>query len=146
MLLSTKGRYGLKAVYLVSKFYGEKPVPLSYISDVQNVSRDYLEQIFITLRNDNILTSVRGAHGGYKLARSPDEITVGDIIRSLEGNLAPSECLSNENYECPDKKECATKYVWDELKNSLDNVLDTITLQDMLDKDEKGGNYEKNIC
>lgn len=130
MLLSTKGRYGLKAVYLVAKSFNEKPVPISYVVETYDYSRDYLEQIFITLRNDNILESVRGAHGGYKLARSPDEITVGDIIRSLEGNLSPSECV--EDYNCPNSSECATNFVFSELKNSVDSILDSITLQDML--------------
>ena len=133
MKLSTRGRYGLKAIYQLSQHYGDGPIPLKSIADKENLSESYLEQLFGTLRRNNLLESVRGAQGGYMLSREPNKITVGEVLRILEGDLAPADCIGAEDFECKNEEDCVTKNVWLKIKNSIDEVVDSITLQDMLD-------------
>lgn len=134
MRLSTRGRYGLKAMYQLAIHYGEGPVALKQIADKENLSENYLEQLVSQLRREGLLKSVRGAQGGYMLAMPPNEITVGNVLRVLEGNLAPADCIIEEDYECEKEENCITKFVWIKIKESIDEVVDSITLQDMLDK------------
>lgn len=132
MRLSTKGRYGLMAMFELALEYGNGPIPLRNIAAKQDLSDNYLEQLFSTLRKDELLNSVRGAQGGYMLARRPDDITVGDILRSLEGDLSPADCASDEAIDCIKEDSCATKMVLVKIKNSIDEVIDSITLADMI--------------
>lgn len=136
MKLSTKGRYGLKAMfYLALNFEKNSPTPIKEIADDQKISEAYLEQIFSKLRRENIIKSIRGAQGGYLLARLPKNITVGDVIKALEGDLAPSDCaIEGENHICDNEKTCVTKTVWVKIRDSVNNVIDNITLQDMVDE------------
>lgn len=137
MKLSTRGRYGLKAMYQLACHYGEGPIPLNSIADEQDLSENYLEQLVATLRKEGLLNSVRGAQGGYMLAKPPEDITVGNILRILEGNLAPADCVIDEEYECAKEESCVTKLVWMRIRDSIDEVIDSITLKDMLDESEK---------
>ena len=137
MKLSTRGRYGLKAMYQLATHYGEGPIPLNSIAEEQNLSENYLEQLVSILRKEGLLNSVRGAQGGYMLASSPEDITVGNVLRVLEGNLAPTDCVMNEEYECEKEENCVTKLVWMRIRDSIDEVVDSITLQDMLDESDK---------
>lgn len=138
MKLSTRGRYGLKAIYELALHYGEGPIPLKEIAENQNLSESYLEQLFLALRKDKIIKSVRGAQGGYLLAREPKDITVGEVLRCLEGNIAPSACLDeDENINCAELDQCITRFVWAEIKDSIEEVIDSITLEDMLQLDNK---------
>ncbi|NMA85696.1 MAG: Rrf2 family transcriptional regulator [Tissierellia bacterium] len=137
MKLSTRGRYGLKAMYQLATHYGEGPIPLKQIADKENLSENYLEQLVSQLRREGLLESVRGAQGGYMLAMSPEEITVGNVLRVLEGNLAPADCIIEEDSGCENEENCITKFVWIKIKDSIDEVVDSITLQDMLDKSIK---------
>lgn len=132
MKLSTKGRYGLMAMFELGLKYGEGPISLRSIAEKQMLSDSYLEQLFSTLRKDGLITSVRGAQGGYMLAREPKDITVGNILRSLEGNLAPADCAADETIECIKEENCATKLVLIKIKDSIDEVVDSITLEDMI--------------
>src|SRR5699024_11022769 len=100
MRLSTRGRYGLKAMYQLAMHYGEGPIHLKQIADKENLSENYLEQLVSQLRREGLLNSVRGAQGGYMLAMPPKDITVGNILRILEGNLAPADCIIEDDYEC----------------------------------------------
>ncbi len=146
MKLSTRGRYGLKAIYELALHYGEGPIPLNEVANKQKLSESYLEQLFLSLRKDKLIKSVRGAQGGYMLNRKPEDITVGDVLRCLEGNIAPALCLEDGvKEECSMSDECITKYVWSEIKNSLDNVIDSITLEDMINKDNKNISIVKEI-
>lgn len=142
MKLSTKGRYGLKAMfYLALNFEKNSPTPIKEIADDQKISEAYLEQIFSKLRRENIIKSIRGSHGGYLLARLPKNITVGDVIKALEGDLAPSDCaIEGENNICDNEKTCVTKTVWVKIRDSVNNVIDNITLQDMVDEYYNGRN------
>lgn len=135
MKLSTKGRYGLKAIYeLALKINDNMPLPIKTIAEKIGVSELYLEQIFSVLKKNELVKSVRGAQGGYLLAKHPSDITVGDVIRALEGPVAPASCVSGEQAPCMNADECVTKIVWEKMKSSMDECMDAITLQDMLDK------------
>lgn len=137
MKLSTRGRYGLKAMFQLALHYGEGPISLNQIADKQSLSESYLEQLFSVLRKENLINSVRGAQGGYMLSRTPDKITVGAVLRSLEGNMAISDCVLDENSDCSREDSCVTKLVWIKIKDSIDEVIDSITLQDMIDDENK---------
>lgn len=132
MKISTKGRYGLMAMFQLALEYGNGPVPLKSIALKQNISDSYLEQLFSILRRDKLLESVRGAQGGYMLAKAPEKITVGHILRSLEGDLAPADCATDKA-ECLKEDNCASKLVFIKIKRSIDEVIDSITLQDMIE-------------
>lgn len=138
MKLSTKGRYGMKAMFDLALHYGNGPISLKSIAERQEISDHYLEQLIATLRKANLVKSVRGAQGGYMLASEPQNITVGDIIRTLEGPLAPSDCVMEEDPKaCERANYCVTKVVWEKIRDSFNDVIDSITLQDMLDDHNK---------
>ncbi|MDF2503161.1 MULTISPECIES: Rrf2 family transcriptional regulator [Clostridium] len=131
MKLSTKGRYGVKAMVDLAINYGKLPVSIKTISERQSISEYYLEQLFSTLRKSNLIKSIRGAQGGYVLNKNPREITVNQILDILEGPIEISECL--EDGICSNSSCCATRLLWAKLKESIDNVTKSITLQDMVD-------------
>ncbi len=131
MKLSTKGRYGLMAMSELALEYGNGPISLKVIAQKQELSDNYLEQLFSVLKRDKLLDSVRGSQGGYMLSRPPKDITVGAILRSLEGSLAPASCVGDDDDCCKDDG-CATKLVLMKIKNSIDEVVDSITLEDMI--------------
>ncbi|MGL6107414.1 RrF2 family transcriptional regulator [Romboutsia sp.] len=137
MKLSTKGRYGLKAMFELSLNQNSDPVPLKYIAKKQNVSDQYLEQIFSALKKSGLVKSVRGAQGGYLLAKEPKDITVGDILVVLEGPVSLSDCVLDEDV-CENSNVCVTKVVWEKIKKGIEDVIESITLQDMID------DYNKN--
>lgn len=132
MILSTKGRYGLKMMYEFALSYGEGPMSLKEVAQKQQLSETYLEQIIAHLKKAGLVTSVRGAQGGYELKRKPEEITVGEIIRVLEGPLAPSECVIDDEPECSKAGFCVTRLIWEKIMDSINNVIDSITLKDMV--------------
>lgn len=138
MKLSTKGRYGVKAMVQLALDSEGGPVPLNSIADKQNISIHYLEQLFASLRKAGVIKSVRGAQGGYLLAHKPREITIGDIIRTLEGPLAPSDCVvDDDTKECANAECCVTRTIWERIRDSINDVVDSITLQDMIDDYKK---------
>lgn len=133
MKFSTKSRYGLRLmVELALNYSAEEPLPLSDIAQKQNLSEGYLEQLITSLRKSDLVHSVRGARGGYLLSRPPAEITAGDVIRALEGPLAPTDCVRED---CPEPCEradiCVTRHLWERVKNEISNVLDSTTLEDL---------------
>ena len=133
MKISTKGRYGLKAMYDLALHHGKMPVPLAQISERQDISLSYLEQLFSQLKKAKLVKSIRGAHGGYILNREPNEITVGNVLEVLEGTLVPVACASDPNHEHCDKSgDCVTKSIWEKIHRSISDVVDSITLQDMV--------------
>lgn len=131
MKLSTKGRYGVKAMVDLAIHFGDTPVSIKSISERQNISEFYLEQLFAPLRKVGLIRSVRGAQGGYVLNRQPSEITVADIIDVLEGPIEISTCI--EKGECDNEDICPTRLLWEKIKNSIDEVTNSVTLQDMAD-------------
>jgi len=134
MKLSTKGRYGLKAMFDLALNSMNGPESLTNISDRQKISLSYLEQLIAQLRKAGLVKSIRGAQGGYLLAKEPADITVGDIIRTLEGPLYLSECIdADEKQACGNADYCVTKIIWEKMRDSFNSVIDSITLQDMMD-------------
>jgi len=136
MKLSTKGRYGIHAMYDLAQFGSETPQPIKSIAERQNIPEAYLEQLIGQLRRSGLVKSVRGAQGGYLLSRSPAEITVGEVLRTLEGELAVVDCLMEED-ACHKACSCPTRVVWKKLRDGLNQIVDGITLQDMLDDYER---------
>ena len=138
MKLSTKGRYGVRAMFDLAQHMSEGTVSLKSIAERQGISEHYLEQLIAGLRKAGLVKSVRGAQGGYMLGREPEKITVGDIIRVLEGPIAPTDCVSEEDPECCSKSEfCITRPIWEQVRDSIADVLDSITLETMLQDAQK---------
>ena len=132
MKISTKGRYGVRATLELSLRYGSGPVMVREISESQEISERYLEQILNTLRTSGLVKSTRGAKGGYELAKAPSDISLGDIIKSLEGPLDVVSCTGD--YECGKEAQCATFYVWKEIKETIENILNSITLEELAER------------
>jgi len=128
MKISTKGRYGLTIMIELAKKYGDGPVPLKTIAQANDLSEHYLEQIVSPLRNAGLVKSIRGAYGGYILAREPKEITSGDVIRVLEGPIQLVEGIEDEE---PAKRE-----LWIRIRNAIKDVLDHTTLEDLANHSE----------
>lgn len=133
--LSTKGRYGLRAMIdLALHCQDGQTVALSEIAERQNLSLSYLEQLIASLRKAGIVNSIRGAQGGYVLARPVEEISVGDILRTLEGSLNIVNCgqLQEEN-RCNDSDFCVTKYVWQRISNSINDTVNSMALSELVE-------------
>jgi Rrf2 family cysteine metabolism transcriptional repressor len=143
MKLSTKGRYGVRAMVDLASNYGGAPVSIKTISKRENLSEYYLEQLFSPLRRANVIRSIRGAQGGYVLCKPPNEITVGDIMTILEGPIEIADCI--DGVECDSSDCCATKAVWEKIKNSIDSVMNSITLQDIINDHEAIKNKKSSI-
>ena len=138
MKVSTKGHYGVQAMFDLAQHFGEGPISLKSIAERQDLSEHYLEQLIASLRKAGLVKSVRGAQGGYTLSKGPDEIKVGDIIRVLEGPIAPVECVTEKGPEnCMKAEFCITRSVWERVRVSIEDVLDSITLADMCKDAEK---------
>lgn len=133
MKISTRGRYGLRALVELAALEGDACMPLRLIAQRHGMSEYYLEQLFSPLKKAGIVKSIRGAGGGYKLNRATDDISAGDVIRVLEGTLSPVDCLEDESYECPAAscETCNTRPVWEKLYAGVSEVLDTIRLSDL---------------
>lgn len=140
MKLSTRAEYGLRAMFELARQFGEGPVSLRSIAEKQDISENYLEQLMAVLRKSGLVESVRGAQGGYMLAAAPQEINVGDVIRVLEGPIAPMECVSeNSKKDCGRAGTCASRLVWERVRDSITKVLDGFTLSDMVEEGKKLG-------
>ena len=131
MKLSTKGRYGVKAMVELAIHYGDSPLSIKTISKRQGISEYYLEQLFSPLRKAKLINSIRGAQGGYILGREPKEIKVSDIMYVLEGPIEIADCI--EGVACNNIDCCATRLLWTKIKNSIDEVMEGVTLQDIVD-------------
>lgn len=132
MKISTKGRYALRMMIDLAQNKEEKPISIKEIAARQNISEKYLEQIISVLNKAGFVKSVRGPQGGYLLLKEPKEYTVGMILRLTEGSLAPVECLEYEQNDCPRKENCVTLKLWEKLDQSIKDVVDNVTLEDLL--------------
>ena len=130
MKLSTRGKYGLYAMFYLATQAGNGPQPLKAIAEI-GVPEQYLEQLLGNLRRAGLVTTVRGVQGGYQLARDSDQISVGDIIDATEGPLHLSECLQDTE-SCQKSGDCPARRVWSRLTSQINNLLQGITLKDML--------------
>lgn len=136
MRLSTKARYGVAAMYELSTGYdNDQLISIKEVAEKQDYSVAYLEQLFATLKKERLIASQRGSKGGYKLAKPPEKITIGDIIRALEGPIEFSECVGgSEDFSCDRSHVCVTKDIWKEINDNINSVIDNITLKDLLNK------------
>ena len=131
MKISTKGRYALRLMLDLAIQPGDSAVPLRDVAERQEISDKYLEQIVTQLARGGLVRSVRGAGGGYLLTRTPEEYTVGEILRQLEGNLAPVSCVSGGSC-CGRADRCVTLEVWQQIQEAVDNVVDNSTVADLV--------------
>ncbi len=144
MKLSTKCRYGARAVLEIARNYRDGPIKRRDIVKSQQISDSYLENILITLKNGGVINTIRGANGGYLLCRPPKEITLFEIVTLLEGSLAPVECLDNISV-CAKTDKCATRVVWDRLRKAKEDVLKDVTVQDLVDLEDKPAKSDYSI-
>lgn len=132
MKLSTKGRYGVRAMLDLAIYATNSHIALKSVAERQNVSELYLEQLMSTLRKAGLVKSVRGAQGGYSLAYEPEKITIGMILRVLEGSLSPVECIDDVQ-QCDRTYSCVTRQVWQKLYEAINETVDSFTLKDLVD-------------
>lgn len=135
MMISTKGRYALRLMLDLALNNNGEYISLRDIASRQKISIKYLEQIIRLLVPAGFVKSVRGANGGYKLAKSPDKYTVGMILRLTEGSLAPVACLEYEPNDCERADTCPTLFVWKQLYDAINNVVENITLSDLVNRE-----------
>lgn len=143
MKLSTKGRYGLRAVLDIALNQHGGPVTIHSIAQRQEISERYLEQLLITLKQNGIIKSIRGFQGGYILNKESRNITVGDVVQALEGPIAPVDCVADQKQStCSRIELCVTKKVWADLKNAMIQVLGSYTLEDLVQEANKSQSHE----
>jgi Rrf2 family protein len=137
-MLSRKAKYGLQAVFLLAKDYGKGPVLISELAGRAAIPKKFLESILLELKKYGILDSKKGKGGGYLLGRPPNEITMGKIIRVLDGPLAPVSCVSQMAYrkctECIDERTCGIRLVMKEVRDTIADVLDNTSLENVISR------------
>ena len=133
MKLSTRTRYGMRAILELARNYGRGPLQIRTIANQEDISGKYLEQLMAILKSTGFVQSVRGAKGGYILAKAPKQIKLNEVFNCLEGPVATVECVQDEDY-CERVADCVTRQVWTEVQQAITNVLQSITLQDLVDR------------
>ena len=133
MKISTKGRYALRMLIDLAEHEGDGFIALKDIAERQSISKKYLEQIVPILSRSGILRTNRGSQGGYALAKEPEHVTVGEILRLTEGSRSPVVCLDGDPAWCPRSADCPTLPVWQGLNRVINEYLDGITLRSILD-------------
>lgn len=138
MKLSTKGRYGLRAMIDLADYSEAAPQSITNIAMRQSISDSYLEQLMAKLKKAGLITSIRGAQGGYVLAKNSEDISVGDILRALEGDLIPVKCSELDGVsECSGSDCCVTKNVWKRINDSIQTAVDSIPLSELVEDNRK---------
>ena len=132
--LSTKGRYGLRALIALALYGEEEAVSIQSISARQQISDSYLEQLVRKLKKAGLVTSVRGAQGGYRLAKPAGEISVGDVLRALEGSIEAVSCGVENNANCLGKDLCVARYVWEKVNKSIQETVDSIRISQLVEE------------
>ena len=141
MKISTKGRYGLRALIDLAQYSEIEPVSISSIATRQAISEGYLEQLMSMLKKAGLIKSIRGAGGGYVLARDMSEISVGDVLRALEGSLQPVECAAfSQEESCEASGGCVTKYVWQRINESINRTVNDISIKQLVEESRTVGN------
>lgn len=133
MRFSSKAHYGLRAALMLAREYGSGPTPLSDIAREEDISPAYLEHIAAGLKKAGLLESTRGARGGYRLAAEPATITAGQVVRALEEDIAPAECVATPSRtgSCGREDACSSRLLWQQVRDSVAGVLDGTTLADL---------------
>lgn len=136
MMISTRGRYSLRVMIDLAEHFGEGFIPMKEIADRQGISLKYLERFVPALSKSGFIEGVQGKGGGYRLTKKPEEYTIGEILRVVEGNLAPVSCLECGAEPCPREKECRTILMWKNLQKVINEYFDGITLKDLMRSSE----------
>lgn len=150
MKISTKGRYGLKAMVDLAANTDQGYISLKSIAERQEISETYLEQLFSALKKAGLVKSVRGAQGGYILAKPASETSVREVLTALEGSLSPIDCdRSEDTGDCPKQCDCSTRSVWEKLRHGIYEAVESISLQDLVDdmhkRKDQGQGWSLNI-
>lgn len=142
MKISTKGRYALRLLLDMAVHSNEEPIRVKDIAARQEISEKYLEQIISIINKAGFVKSIRGPQGGYRLTKRPEQYTVGMILRLSEGSMAPVSCLEDEINECEKQNACATLILWKKLDDAIKDVIDNVTLADLVEWQQQNvGNY-----
>ena len=143
MKLSTRTRYGLRAIIELAEHNGPAPLQTKVIAASQDISVKYLEQLMTILRSAGFVRSIRGSKGGYMLAKSPNQIKLSEVFDCLEGHVTTVECVEDRSF-CERTEDCVAMQVWAQVQQAINNVLQSITLQDLVDraKNKKLSNYQ----
>lgn len=144
MRVSTKGRYGLRAMIDMAQHMHQAPVSIKTIAERQNISESYLEQVFSTLKKGGLIRSSRGSCGGYSLSVPPGKITAGQVIKILEGSLSPVFCVDDPDCGgsggiCGREKTCPAYPFWFELNRLINDYIENITIEELADREKKAG-------
>ena len=154
MKISTKGKYGLRAMIDLAQYSEQEAVSISSIAQRQKISESYLEQLVAKLKKAGLVVSTRGAAGGYRLARSASEISVGDVLRALEGDVRAVICTAQTEEGCEGEELCVTKYVWQRINESIEKTVDEMMLDQLVAESRKAQekakahsvDYSQNSC
>ncbi len=134
MKITTKCRYGIRALVEIGNNYPKRPTTRREISRNQELDDSYLENILLDLKSNDIVRSIRGAKGGFVLNKPPETITLLDIVESLQGEIVPSKCVTDPD-SCKRASNCVTRPVWVRMQQAQKNVLETVTIQDLLNEE-----------
>ncbi len=138
MKLTTKGRYAVMAMADLASYNGERPVSLTEISLRQNISLSYLEQLFLKLKNKNLVKSIRGSNGGYILDKPASEIKISNIISAVDEKIKTLNCKKESKKGCNNKSmKCITHNLWDELEQHINNFFEKVKLEDLVKQNKK---------
>lgn len=133
MKLSTRTRYGVRAIIELAAHYGQRPLQIKVIGQRQEISVKYLEQLMTILKSGGFIRSIRGSKGGYILARPPEQIKLDEVFLALEGSISPAECVEEGGY-CARAADCVTRELWIEVQKAIFGVLESVTLKDLIEK------------
>lgn len=146
-MLSKKAKYALRALLALAKEYGQGPVLIAELAERERIPKKFLELILLDLKNEGLLQSKKGKGGGYALGKAPAKITVGQVIRALDGPIAPIPCVSQTAYvkcdECPDETTCGIRLVMKEVRDATARIVDHTSLADVLERVEQAARREK---
>jgi Rrf2 family transcriptional regulator, cysteine metabolism repressor len=139
MMFSTRSEYGVRVMIELGRRHGGGPVSLAEVAEKEQLPLAYLEQLIVRLRKAELVTSTRGAHGGYELVRTPEAITMAEVVQALEGTLAPMQCLTDPvtsrvlcNHELDADENCATKLLWTRVQGGITRALEQTTLAELV--------------
>jgi Rrf2 family protein len=136
MKLSSRTRYGMRAMLELALEYGKAPLQIKTIADREDISNKYLEQLIAMLKSSGLVRSIRGPRGGYVLAKPPSEIRLKDIFVTLEGPITTVECLEHPEYT-PNCTDCATREIWSEIQGAILNILENRSLKDLVEQTQR---------
>ena len=144
MKISTKGKYGLRAMIDLAQYSEQEAVSISSIAQRQKISESYLEQLVANLKKAGLVISIRAAAGGYRLARPASDISVGDVLRALEGDVRAVICTAQTEEGCEGEELCVTKYVWQRINESIEKTVDEMMIDQLVAESRKAQEKAKN--